>query len=70
MERWSGMSVVQVPDTSAQSTYWSGNVADRLSATLQKHCKPVFANYGLNTEAVLLLARASKFETWLYIYIF
>lgn len=25
-----------------------------------------FANHGLNTEAELLLARAGKFETWLY----
>ena len=41
MERWLGLSVVQVPDTLAQSTYPSGNVADQLRATLQKHCKPV-----------------------------
>ena len=51
-----GVSVVQVPDTWAQRTYPSGNVADQLSATLQKRCKSV-----LPTEAELLLAMAGPF---------
>ena len=44
----------------------SRSIERHITETLQAS----FANCGLNTEAELLLARAGKFETWLYIYIF
>ena len=49
MERWLGASVVEVPNTRAQSTCASESATDQLSATLQ-------------TE--LILASAGKFETY------
>ena len=64
MERWLGLSVVQVPNIRAQSVCASKSATDQLSATLQTPCQPSFANCGLNTEAELILARAGKFEAY------
>jgi len=57
MERWLGASVVQVSNIRAQNTC---AYMRHFTGTLQAS----FANWGLNTEAELILARAGKFETY------
>ena len=70
MERWLGVSVVKVLGTLSTENLpireCSRSIERHITETLQAS----FANCGLNTEAELLLARAGKFDTRLYIYIF